>query len=181
METIGLTIRVQKAFGNLHRPRCILIALGDSEKRILTGAKADYLPPAITRLIGGGMGEDEDGIEAAIREVEEETGITLASTQLVPLFTLRIAARDKDENDFFNKTHVYFADIGKQKCTPSDDISAIVPLTLDELYKMGEHYDNLQDFLWFKNGQHEFSWADYGKMYGIIHKRTAEKLRELLG
>ena len=180
METIGISIRVEKPFGNLYRPSCVLIALGTLTGNVLVGAKADFLPPGITRLLGGGVAEGEPVEIAAIREVEEETGIALTSSQLVPLFTLQTAAKDTNNGLFFNETHVFFAAVGDATYVPSDDVSEIVPLNVTQLYELGEQYERLQDHLWHRREDKEFRWSDYGKMYGLIHKKTAEKIQSLL-
>lgn len=180
METVGISIQVEKPFGNLYRSTCVLIALGTQTGEILVGAKADFLPPGFLRLLGGGVNEGEQIELAALREVKEETGVVVNPLHLVPLFTLQTAARDAEGNSFFNETHVFFAPIGAASYTPTDDVSEIVGLTIAQLQVLGEQYGMLQDHLWYRKGEREFRWSDYGKMYGIIHTKTAEKIRSLL-
>lgn len=180
METIGISIEVEKPFGNLYRPSCVLIALGTHTGQVLVGAKADFLPPGITRLLGGGVNEGEGINLAALREVKEETGISILSSRLVPLFTLQTAARDAGGATFLNETHVFFASIGDASYVPSDDVSEIIPLSVTELYELGEQYSRMQDYLWYRKDDKEFRWSDYGKMYSLIHKKTAEKLKDLM-
>lgn len=53
MKVIELNIEVDQAFGNLHRDRCVLIAVKDKDDKLLSGAKPGFFPPTITRLLGG--------------------------------------------------------------------------------------------------------------------------------
>ena len=50
---------------------------------------------------------------------------------------------------------------------------------MDELYELGEQYEDSPETLWHKGSESEFYLADYAKMYGPIHKLTAEQIKEL--
>ena len=60
MKVIELNIEVDQAFGNLHRDRCVLIAVKDKDDKLLSGAKPGFFPPTITRLLGGGLDKGEN-------------------------------------------------------------------------------------------------------------------------
>jgi 8-oxo-dGTP pyrophosphatase MutT (NUDIX family) len=177
MEKINLEIIVKKAFGNLYRSKCVLIAVGTSEDKILLGAKPSFFPPTITRLLGGGVDEGEDIATAAVRELEEELGVSLDVSDLTPLFDLETRATDETGKVFNNNTYVYYVNIGNQSYKAGDDVTSIDALSVDELYDLGVRYEQLPESLFYIGREGEFSWQDYGKMYGPIHKIAADKLR----
>lgn len=179
MEKINLDIVVKKAFGNLYRAKCVLIAVGTSDDTILLGAKPSFFPPTITRLLGGGVDEGEDIAKAAARELEEELGVTLDVADLTPLFDLETKATDETGKVFNNNTYVYYVNIGTQTYKAGDDVKSIDVVSIDELYELGVSYDQLPESLFYIGREGEFSWQDYGKMYGPIHKMTADKIRAL--
>lgn len=179
MEKVNLDIVVKKAFGNLYRAKCVLIAVGTADNTILLGAKPSFFPPTITRLLGGGVDEGEDIAKAAARELEEELGVTLDLADLKPLFDLETKATDETGKVFNNNTYVYYANIGSQPYKAGDDVKSIDVVSIDELYELGVSYDRLPESLFYIGPEGEFSWQDYGKMYGPIHKITADKIRAL--
>lgn len=174
-----LRITVKKAFGNLYRKQCTLIAVENEAGKILIGAKPYFFPPTIARMLGGGVDEGEAVERAVARELSEELGVTLQEQDFKHLITFNTYATDDEGNKFHNQTFVYHAQIGNQKYQAGDDVKFILELTLDELQKLGEQYEDLPETLWYKGPEGEFCWADYGKMYAPIHKMTAEKIRSL--
>jgi len=174
-----LKITVKKAFGNLYRKQCTLVAVENEAGKILIGAKPYFYPPNIARMLGGGVDEGEEVEVALIRELREELGVTLDKSSFTPLIELNTYATDEEGKEFHNQTFIYHAKIGNQTYQAGDDVKSIIGLTMDELYQLGERYEELPDTLWYKGPEGEFCWADYAKMYGPVHKLTAEKLREL--
>lgn len=173
-----LKITVKKAFGNLYRKQCILVAVENEASKILIGAKPYFYPPTIARMLGGGVDEGEDLETALIRELHEELGVTLNKSSFAPLVELNTHATDEEGKEFYNQTFIYHAKIGNQKYQAGDDVKSIIELTVDELYQLGERYEELPDTLWYKGPEGEFCWADYAKMYGSLHKLVAEALRK---
>lgn len=179
MQTQQLTISVAKAFGNLYRNKCVLVAATNKNGKVLVGAKPYFFPQDITRLLGGGVDEGETFEQAAVRELSEELGIQTSEEDLIPLVTFVTNATDESGGSFRNETAIYGVDIGDQPYQAGDDVKHIEELTLQELHELGEKYDNLPQSLWYKGEEGPFCWADYAKLYGPVHKLTAEHLQKL--
>jgi len=165
MNYIKLNIKVQKAFGNLYRKKLALIAVQDLEGNILVGSKPNFYPEGISRLLGG-----------ALRELEEELGVIATINELVPLINVDIHAIDEEGNVFENRTYVFFYKLKGNKYKAGDDVKQIKKLSIDELYQLGENYDSLRENNWYEGVEGKYSWGDYGKVYGPIHKLTAQKI-----
>ncbi len=178
MEKRELKIDVIKPFGNLFRKRCVLIAAQDSEGYILIGAKPSFYPPTISRLLGGGVDEGETFEQAAIRELEEELDVIVEPGHLAPLILFATTATDETGKEYHNETAIFQASIGNQAYQAGDDVKHIIKMTTDELYELGQRYEQLLEVLWFKDKEDSYSWVDYAKLYGPVHKIVAEKIRE---
>lgn len=174
-----LTLSIKKAFGNLYRKKCVLIAVENNEGKILVGAKPYMFPPTIVRLLGGGVDENEDIKLAAVRELEEELGVKASADGLTELVHFSIDAKDDENHTFHNDTYVYHVNIGDQKFQAGDDVKHIVALTPDELYDLGAKYAELPDTLWYNGPEGMYSWADYAKMYSPIHQVVAGEIKKL--
>jgi 8-oxo-dGTP pyrophosphatase MutT (NUDIX family) len=179
MEQINLDIIVQKAFGNLYRNQCVLVAVQNKQGNILLGGKPNLYPSPIVRMLGGGVHPGETVPAAAVREIAEELGVMFSEPNFTPLFEFNTKATDKTGKVFKNQTYVYHLKIGSEKYLAGDDVAYIAELTLAEMQKLGDNYQALPETLWFKNSETEFCWADYGKMYGPIHKIAADRIARL--
>jgi hypothetical protein len=162
----NLEITVKKAFGNLYRKQCTLVAVENEAGKILIGAKPYFYPPTIARMLGGGVDEGEELEVALVRELGEELGVTLDRSAFTPLIELNTYATDEEGKKLHNQTFIYHAKIGSQKYQPGDDVKFIMELTVDNLHQLGEQYEELPETLWYKGPEGEFCWADYAKMYG---------------
>jgi ADP-ribose pyrophosphatase YjhB (NUDIX family) len=178
METQKLIFTVDKPFSNLFREKCVLIAVQNAEGKVLLGAKSYFYPPTISRLLGGGVDEGETFAQAAARELEEELGVRVEADQLAPLVLFETVATDAEGKEYRNQTAVFAADIGAQPYRAGDDVSSIIKMTPDELYQLGERYEQLPETLWYNGEEGLYAWADYAKLYGPAHKVVAEKIRE---
>jgi len=177
MEIRKLTFAVAKPFGNLFRERCVLIAAQDSEGNVLLGAKPGFYPPTISRLLGGGVDDNETFEQAAIRELEEELGVSIDANELTPLVLFDTTATDSEGKEYHNQTAIFKADIGNQAYQAGDDVKHIIKVTPDELYQLGESYEQLPEVLWYNGEEGLYAWSDYAKLYGPVHKVTAEKIK----
>ena len=180
MEKYELKIDVVKPFGNLFRKRCVLIAAHNDEGKILLGAKPSFYPPTISRLLGGGVDEGETFEQAAVRELKEELGVSVELADLTPLILFATSAKDEDGKEYYNETAIFQVNIGSKKYRAGDDVKHIIEVTSDELHELGEQYEQLPTVLWYNGDEGLYSWADYAKLYGPVHKVTSEKVRGLL-
>lgn len=174
MDVINLDITVTKPFGNLCRKQCVLIAARDSNGNTLTGTKPSFYPPGITRLLGGGVDEGEDVRVAAVRELSEELGISISEDQLTLIAQFNTNATDVDGDTFYNETFLFGVDIGDTPYQPGDDVKQIVALSKNEMKALAQSFANLPESLWYRGGEGDFSWHDYGKLYSKIHHVAAE-------
>lgn len=176
MKLIELNIEVDQAFGNLHRDRCVLIAVKDKDDKLLSGAKPGFFPPTITRLLGGGLDKGERPEAAAIRELSEELGVELSVEDLEPIAKFITNAVDRDGKEYKNETYLYGAKLKDQKYRPGDDVKQIITLSKDETLQLADSFESLPACLWYIGEEGDFSWSDYGKMYGPIHRVAVEYL-----
>jgi len=177
MEKYELNFDVKKPFGNLFRKKCVLIAAQDSEGNILLGAKPYFYPPTISRLLGGGVNEGESFEQAALRELKEELGVKFEAADLIPLAFFETTTKDEDGKEYYNETAIFKANIGNQTYQAGDDVKHIIKMTHDEVYELGEHYEQLPETLWYNGEEGHYAWADYAKLYGPVHKVIAKKIR----
>jgi ADP-ribose pyrophosphatase YjhB (NUDIX family) len=177
MDEHRLDIAIAKPFGNLRRERCVLLAVQDSQGNVLVGAKPDFLPPTITRLLGGGVDEGETFEHAAVRELEEELTIGVDERDLSPIVKFIILATDQDGKQYRHETAVYAVNIRDRPYQAGDDVKEIIKMSLDELHDLGRRYERISETLWYNGEEGLYSWADYGKLYGPVHKETAKRLK----
>ncbi len=176
---ISLDIKVKKPFGNLFRKKVALIVVEDLEGNFLVGTKPYLYPPTITRLLGGGVDEGEHEDDAAVRELGEELDVTVDSSELTLLLVITVNAEDAEGKYYKHETYIYYVNIGDTQYEPGDDVEAIVKLSLDELYALGEAYEALPETLWYNGREGSYSWSDYAKLYGPVHKLSAEEIRSI--
>lgn len=176
---INLDIKVEKPFGNLFRKKVALIVVENMDGDFLVGTKPYAYPPTITRLLGGGVDEGELEDDAAVRELNEELGVAIDSSKLTPLLVITVNAEDAEGKHYKHETYIYYVNIGDTQYEPGDDIKAIVKLSLDGLYALGEAYEALPETLWYNGREGSYSWSDYAKLYGPVHKLSAEEIRTL--
>jgi 8-oxo-dGTP pyrophosphatase MutT (NUDIX family) len=179
MKRISLDIKVEKPFGNLFRKKVALIVVENMDGDFLIVTKPYLYPPTITRLLGGGVDEGEPEDVAAVRELSEELGVTVDSSELTLLLVITVNAEDAKGKHYKHETYIYYANIGDTPYKPGDDVKDIVKLSLDELYALGEAYENLPETLWYNGREGSYSWSDYAKLYGPVHKLSAEAIRSL--
>jgi ADP-ribose pyrophosphatase YjhB (NUDIX family) len=167
---------VSSPFENLkYRDRTVLILIKNSKDKYLFGVKKFY-PKAIKRMIGGGVDKDEDVIDAATRELSEELGIIVLSSQLQSLVEFKISGKFEGVE---YKTSIFtcYLDIQDNSYKAGDDVSEVVEFSEDECMDIVEEMMNIDEKSVFENGENSISWADYGKVYGFVLKESLKELR----
>ncbi len=178
MKKVRLNIKVSKPFGNLFRKQSVLIVIETSQNEFLVGAKPQQYPPTITRLIGGGVENNESAEDAAIREICEELGTELEKLRISQLLTIIVSAEDETGKTYKHMVNVFYANIGKADFKPGDDVQALIKMPLSGLYDLGERYEALPETLWYNGPEGFYSWSDYAKLYGPVHKLSYEALKK---
>ncbi|MEI6054019.1 MAG: NUDIX hydrolase [Candidatus Saccharibacteria bacterium] len=179
MTVVNLKYDVIQPFGNLFRKKCVLVAVENDKGQILVGPKSYMYPPTIDRLLGGGVDDGEDLKSAAVREMYEELNIVIKESDLIPLTSFVSDVTDEEGHSYHNETYVYYVNIGDRPYKASDDISSVVALTKEGLSQLGDRYNSLPKHLWYKGEEGAYSWADYAKLYGPVHKTIAKELMAL--
>ncbi len=168
---------VGSPFENLrYRDRTVLVLIKNSKDKYLFGVKKFY-PKEIKRMIGGGVNKDEEVLEAAVRELQEELGISVLQSELLSLAEFNISGKYKGE---VFKTSIFtcYLDIGDKAYIPGDDVSAVAEFTEVECQGIAEEMMSVDETSFFENGENSFSWADYGKVYGYVLKQSLAVLQE---
>ncbi len=168
---------VGSPFENLrYRDRTVLILIKNSKDMYLFGVKKFY-PKEIKRMIGGGVDKGEEVLEAAVREIQEELGISVLQSELQSLAEFNISGNHKGE---VFKTSIFtcYLDIDDKAYIPGDDVSAVTEFTEVECQGIAREMMSVDETSFFENGENSFSWADYGKVYGYVLKQSLTVLQE---
>ncbi len=167
---------VNQPFGNLRfRDRTALILCRDESGKLLLGREDGFYPPGIFRMIGGGIDEGEAVIEGTIREVKEEIGLDVRKDDLIAVAEVELEGL-YHEKVYATKIFVYFLKVMLAECVANDDVSELVSCTEDEYRSLVERFFELRDDHIYKKDGFEFSWGDYGRAYGFIHKLALDEV-----
>ncbi len=177
MQQVTLELTLTGYIGNLRRDRHAVLIPQYPDGRFLIGEKKYLYPPGIYRLIGGGVEAGETPEEAIIREAAEELGITIDSSEIIPLVEIKTDATTPD-NRYSFITYIFLYKLSPNaQITPADDLSGVKIMALEEIPELVTNYTNLKDDDIFKDGEYQHSWGDYGKIYGPIHRIVYELLK----
>ncbi|MEI7603987.1 MAG: NUDIX hydrolase [bacterium] len=172
------SFNIQKPFGNLFRKKHVLVVIIDKNNNLVLGMKPNVYPDGISRFIGGGIHKNENTLIAAKRELFEETRIYTDKSNFKELMTVIIDVKDQTQKLYHLVTYIYVFKLQDNIITPSDDIKNIEILNLEELYMLSKRYFSLPNDQWkYKDENKLYSWGDYGKVYGYIHKLVADELK----
>lgn len=163
-------------FENLrYRDRTVLILPKDKSGKFLLGAKKGFFPDGIVRMIGGGIDENEEMLEAAIRETEEESGLKLDADRFIPLLQVQVEGKFDGET-FTHTVYIYFLQLDKENPVSGDDVSDIIRMNEEEYRQLVANYFALANdhFMEYPGGK--FSWGDYGRVYGFIHETALDEV-----
>lgn len=177
MQTIDFSLHTTVIPPVARRGQHTLVLLQHPNGKFLLGMK-DFYPQDISRLLGGGMEAGEEPTSAAIREIHEEMGIELNEEQLDEIAEIRMNLtedKDKKKKTTLFTTYLFFAKVKKSQLPyiPNDDIQAVAELTFTELQQLVQRFLDLPKEI--EPGK-EFSWGDYGQIYGRIHQVAIEYL-----
>jgi 8-oxo-dGTP pyrophosphatase MutT (NUDIX family) len=176
MQEIVIDLKLATLPPIMLRGQHALIVVTDNEKKFVLGVKKFY-PEGIYRLVGGGIEEGEEPLPAAIRELQEELGVTAAAEEFTMLAKI-IANIDADSHServqfvtylFHYKTgsHLY----------PSSDLDGVVRFSKENMAALIKRYQLLSPEIDSEKG---FAWADYGQLYSQIHQIALDKSLDLL-
>ena len=158
------------------RDRHVLILLKNADGKFLLGAKAIY-PEGIYRLMGGGVEAGEEVLPAAVRELQEETGLVVAPDQLKHLSTITAEIDEVSTGKHVTfVTDLFFLNVGDQKLTPADDIQDLKAMSREEVEELIQRYAELPPETDQTKG---FSWFDYGQLYGAIHRIALDEVKHV--
>lgn len=167
--------KIHRAFGNLYRKKHALIFCIDQDKKILVGAKPNFYPKGINRLLGGGIREGENELDAATRELQEETGLKVRTKELTQLAVINIEATTDKKEVFNMTTSIYAILVDKPKVKAGDDVKQVISLTKKEFKELIVKFCSLPDDFWYEGVEGNHSWGDYGAIYGFIHRIALEE------
>lgn len=174
MKKISAAFEIEKPFGNLYREETVLILMIDKNGKFVLGNKL-YYPSGITRLLGGGVDKGEKPEAAAAREITEEVGITIKLENLHPLVDVSVAAKSMDGREFKTVIHVFSYVVETDALIAGDDVSDFKFLDESGFRALIENFNSLPMSLWRSQDGEDFSWGDYGKVYGLVHKVAFEE------
>ncbi len=164
------TITLRAVFGNMARPRHVLLVIKDKQGRYLLGAKPELYPPGIYRFSGGGVEQNERPLQAALREAQEELGLSLRENQLTPIAEIITQATFQDKQ-LQNRTTLFLLALDdSQTIVPGDDIAYLQPHTPQELQALIQRYRSFPPDEVSQDGDYQVFWQDYGAMYAFIHQ-----------
>ncbi len=170
-------VTLHEPFGNLFRSRHVLILIRDQDGLFLLGDKPGFYPKGVVRLIGGGVSDKESFPEAATRELNEELHLKKSPTELYPLAVITTDA-DTAKQHFKLTTSIYFLQLHDENVIPDGDISRITRLNARGMRRLIKRYYNLDDNDWYHGPEGNYSWGDYGKIYGYIHEIAFEEFNK---
>ena len=176
------TIRMKtvlEPFANLrYRKATVLILCQDEQGRFLLGAKPYLYPEGISRVLGGGVDENEDVKRAAQREIEEELNFHVDLEKIEHLCDV-VAHAESPTKEYTMTSHVYFAPVDSTKITAGDDVKSIVYLSEAEYLETAYKLLSLPADLIYDGKEGHYSWGDFGQVYGFIQITSLNEFKSL--
>lgn len=167
---------VNQPFGNLRfRDRTALILCRDEAGKLLLGREDGFYPPGIFRMIGGGIDVGEAVIDGTVREIEEELGLNVKNDELIELAEVELEGTFQ-EKVYSTRIFVFYLKVALAECVASDDVSELVSCTEDEYRLLVKRFFELRDDHIYRKDDFEFSWGDYGRAYGFVHKLALDEV-----
>lgn len=151
-----------KKDGDYHRVIAVLI-VNDDKILIHQRSKNKKVYPSLWSLfIRGHVQSGEDSLDAALREIKEEIGISINKNELEFLYTLKEEAKKKDyiENMFYD-TYILRKNINIKNITiQKEEVDDIKYINIDEVYNL------------IKNGSKDFvpNNEDYKRIFEYLKR-----------
>jgi 8-oxo-dGTP pyrophosphatase MutT (NUDIX family) len=138
------------------RKRQVMFAIFDNHGNLHLSRKSAY-PPGIYRLFGGGVESEETFQQAAVRELREETGLSL-SLDLVD--TLHFDLTELSSQQHFTYTiQLYRTLLQQQPIHSADDVDSSRPFSPQDISDLLKRYHQLQR-----------EWTSWGLIFSEITK-----------
>lgn len=178
VKTVNYKVKlVAQPFGNLrYRNRSVLILCQNKEGKFILGVKKGHYPPNIVRLVGGGVNGNETVIEAAKRELFEEMNVAIENDRLAPLVQVNITGVYSG-TIYKTQIYIFYCKLIKLTYVAGDDITDIMEYSEEEYQKLITRYFELKDDQLYTENGDTFSWGDYGRVYGFIHRIALDELK----
>lgn len=161
-------LKIDKPIGNLYRENHTLVMFQDSKNNFVMGQKTGFYPPNMSRMLGGGLKDSEDPKIAIAREIEEETKVKIASSEVFEIGRT-ITKAHTVEGIMYMNVYLYGVKLkDKVEIRPSDDITDVITYDLNSLQILFENMYKLDGE--FRNDKFYYLFDDWGRIYGFIHK-----------
>lgn len=171
-------VDIDKPIGNLYRKNHVLILVKDKTGRYILGQKKDFYAQGMSRMLGGGLNDNEDPREACSRELLEETKIMISPDNLLS-FGQVITKTKTTEGVMYMNVHLFGAMIDSfDDIVPSDDISGVKSYSENEIRSLIAKMNNLDGE--FRNDKFYFLHKDWGSIYGFIHEVALNKFARIM-
>lgn len=174
MKHVALTFDMKVTPKVATRGEHALIMARDPEGRFVLGHKKIY-PKGIVRFVGGGIEGEENALAGAHRELFEELGIYAYEKDLKELVEVKVNISEEGKQKHIFIVHLFLIELGLRGIQPSSDIDDVVRLTEYDMESLIQRYFLLPKKI---DPKVNFSWYDYGQLFGNIHKIGLEAVRK---